>query len=119
MSKDLKYFKDSEFKCPCCGANDMCPSFKAKLDLAREKAEVPFKITSGYRCEAHNKEVGGSKTSSHLNGFAVDIAVGDSATRFAVIGGLVEAGFNRIGIGKTFIHVDMDSEKSPYVCWLY
>ena len=34
--------------------------------------EVPLKVNSGFRTEAHNDEVGGSKTSSHLKGLAGD-----------------------------------------------
>ena len=33
----------------------------------------PMFITSGFRCEKLNKKVGGSKTSSHKDGFAVDL----------------------------------------------
>jgi len=33
----------------------------------------PIKISSGYRCKALNKKVGGSKTSAHILGFAADL----------------------------------------------
>ena len=33
----------------------------------------PITVTSGYRCPALNKAVGGSKTSDHMNGCAADI----------------------------------------------
>jgi uncharacterized protein YcbK (DUF882 family) len=88
------------------------------LDLARELAEVPFKITSGYRCEKHNQEVGGVKNSSHLKGYAVDIYVSNNLARLQILKGLIIAGLRRIGIGKDFIHVDVDPEKTNNV-WLY
>ena len=32
---------------------------------------------------------------------------------------LIRAGFKRIGIGSTFIHVDLDLDKPQNVFWLY
>ena len=32
---------------------------------------------------------------------------------------LVEVGFTRIGVGNTFIHVDIDENKSSNVIWTY
>ena len=43
------------------------------LDPLREVWGSAIKVSSGYRCEKLNKAVGGSKTSSHLFGFAVDL----------------------------------------------
>ena len=43
------------------------------LDQIREKFGKPINVSSGYRCEKLNKFVGGSKTSSHLIGYGVDL----------------------------------------------
>lgn len=43
------------------------------LDPLREAYGKPITVTSGYRCEALNKAVGGSKTSEHMKGMAADI----------------------------------------------
>ena len=43
------------------------------LDPLREAWKSPIKVTSGYRCAALNKAVGGSSTSAHLYGYAADI----------------------------------------------
>lgn len=43
------------------------------LDKLRDKWGSAIKVTSGYRCSELNKIVGGSKTSSHLIGYAADI----------------------------------------------
>lgn len=94
-------------------------NFLAKLDEAREIAEIPFIINSAYRTKEHNKKVGGKPNSSHLRGLAVDIKATDSRTRFLVLQALISVGFNRIGIAKTFIHVDDDESKSKEVAWLY
>lgn len=43
------------------------------LDPIREAWGKPIIITSGYRSDALNKAVGGSKTSAHRSGLAVDV----------------------------------------------
>lgn len=46
------------------------------LDPLREAYGKPIKVNSGYRCEALNVVVGGSKTSQHRYGLAADITTG-------------------------------------------
>ena len=114
----LKYFKLSEFDdAPGTGKN-MKKEFLTKLDKARAIADVPFKITSGYRSKETNKRVGGVSTSSHLKGLAADISCKDSSTRQKIVNGLIQAGFTRIGIADTFIHCDTDKDKQDAI-WLY
>ena len=43
------------------------------LDPLREAWGSPIIINSGYRCPILNKAVGGSKTSSHMSGWSVDM----------------------------------------------
>lgn len=45
------------------------------LEPLREYLGKPIVITSGYRCEKLNRKVGGSSSSQHLYGQAVDIWV--------------------------------------------
>jgi uncharacterized protein YcbK (DUF882 family) len=113
------YFKEEEFNCPCCGINNMDKELLDILDKARDIAGVSFNITSGYRCSKHNKEVGGSNTSSHLLGLAVDISATNSTSRFKIIKSLLDVGIRRVGIAKTFIHCDIDASKAPEVAWVY
>lgn len=47
------------------------------LDPLREIYGKPIKVNSGYRCPELNKAVGGSKTSEHCFGFAVDLTGGN------------------------------------------
>lgn len=46
------------------------------LELIRKRARVPIRISSGFRCPPLNKAVGGSPSSRHLFGLAVDINQG-------------------------------------------
>lgn len=113
------YFTTREFACPCCGESRMDEDFVLKLDRARDGAGTLFHITSGFRCIEHNQKVGGSVSSSHMKGRAVDIATANSVDRFKILSALLRTGFKRIGVGKTFIHVDLDFDKTPDVTWVY
>lgn len=121
----LKYFELSEFDSPDSkgSGSNMTRDFLKKLDRARGIAKVPFKISSGFRTPQHNvnlKEQGykASANSSHLKGCAADIICKDSGTRQKIVDGLIQAGFTRIGIAKTFIHCDTDKDKNDAI-WLY
>jgi hypothetical protein len=122
----LKYFKRKEFACPCCGKSKMKTEFLIALDKARMCSNTSYKLNSGWRCQKHNDSLKHSKpNSSHIDGIAVDIACNGSRERALIIGGLLEAGFSRIGIGKTFIHADLadrlggENTKDEAVFWLY
>jgi len=120
MSRAFEYFRLMEFMCPCCQqVRPMQHTFINLLDKARAIANVPFVITSGYRCKDYNKYVGGVADSSHTKGYAADIQVENSHMRCKMLAALISVGFNRIGIADTFIHVDMDPDKPANVIWLY
>jgi len=112
------YFTDLEMACPCCENVDMDPEFMIRLNAARLIAGIPFVINSAYRCEKHNTWVGGKDFSSHLYGYAADIRCTSSASRFKVLNALCALRFKRIGIYKTFIHVDSDPNKVGDVVWV-
>ena len=123
---DLQYFRLEEFDSPDepGSGRRMCGDFLFMLDEARDIAQVPFRITSGYRTQKHQDELTArgyktSTTSAHLRGKAADIACTDSATRFRIVAALLAVGFDRVGISNGFIHVDNDETKAPGVVWLY
>jgi uncharacterized protein YcbK (DUF882 family) len=102
----------------------MDSDFLQMLDSAREIYGKPMVITSGFRTEAHNHHLksqgySASENSSHLKGLAADIKCTTSADRWAMVHSLTKAGFNRLGIAKTFIHVDTDESKPPFLIWTY
>ena len=114
----MKHFALSEFACPCCGKNEMDCSFLVRLDKAREYSKCSYTINSGYRCDKHNRIIGGRVNSSHLFGLAADIRAITSRRRFKILEGLILAGFDRIGIYKKFIRVDSDESKEKEIIWL-
>ena len=117
----MRYFNIEEFDSPDEPGSGqyMDNDFLEMLDQARHFAGIPFVINSGYRTKAHNIAVGGIKNSAHLDGFAADIMCRTSQQRMYMVGALLEAGFNRIGIGENFIHVDNDPNKEEDVIWTY
>ncbi len=118
---NLKYFSNEEFDSPDIvgSSSNMDDNFLQMLDNAREIANIPFKINSAYRSPKHNQAVGGKSNSSHLIGKAVDIAYTNSRERWIIITALQKAGFNRLGIAKTFVHTDSDESKAQNVIWTY
>ena len=72
-------------------------------------------VTSGLRCPAHNKAVGGEPNSSHLRGTALDIVPHDS--RASLIDYLWDKGNVRIITYETdkHVHVHLDEETSIWV----
>ena len=124
----LKYFNYSEFDSPDVQGSGqlMDKTLLEMLDEARDKFDKPIHINSGFRTPAHNEAVGGKMPdengnggSSHLKGLAVDIACTNSQDRFDLINCLLDVGFSRIGIAKTFIHADIDPDKAQGVIWTY
>lgn len=115
-----KYFKLEEFDSPDLkgSGENMDKEFLTLLSEARELANIPFKINSGYRTEKHNLKVGGRVGSSHIKGLACDIHCNNSVNRKIIVSALIKVGFKRIGIAKTFIHVDLDHDKTDSI-WLY
>jgi len=117
----MLHFELNEFDSPDDQGSGkyMDESFLSMLDDARGIAGIPFAINSGFRTPSHNAYVGGKKQSSHQFGYAVDLHCTDSRSRFIIIDALIKAGFSRIGIAKSFIHVDNDPDKDGKVSWVY
>ncbi|MDR1008016.1 MAG: peptidase M15 [Campylobacteraceae bacterium] len=105
------HFDNNEFTCKCgCGLNNISRLLVEKLERVRKACGVKFVITSGCRCAKHNAAVGGVANSSHVKGYAADIALTDY-NRVIIIQALRKE-FNRIGIAKNFVHVDVDPDLS-------
>ena len=117
-----RFFRDDEFKCPCCGESNMDEDFIERLDGLRAYCNFPFVITSGYRCPAHNAEVSSTGNNGpHTLGKAADIqASGERA--YDLITLARSYGFTGIGMAKTFVHLDTctkDERPSRPTAWPY
>lgn len=89
--------------------------------IERLERHVGYELVynSGFRCTECNEKAGGSENSPHLRGLAVDIRVVGSSGRYVLIQAALELGFRRIGIGKKFVHLDVDLSLTQEVIWLY
>lgn len=119
------YFTPEEFRCKCgCGSCDVDSAFLDMLLKARKIANIPFRISSGCRCEKHNAFCGGTPDSDHLVNekqicCGADIKTTSDRERFIISKALLTAGFKRIGIAKSFIHAGENSKNPQEVIWLY
>ena len=102
------HFDLSEFACPCCKRVMLHPFLLEKLEKLRKIMERPIYITSGYRCFAYNRKVGGVANSYHLIGLAADIKVKD-INLIELLSYAEEIDFTGIGFyeKKNFLHLDV------------
>ena len=111
-----EHFKSSEFWCKCgCGeegpnGNHIMQDLVLKLEIVRTAIGKSMRINSGIRCLKHNRSIGSSDTSSHVKCIAADIGCRQMSDRHLLMLHLPKL-FDRIGIHKDFIHVDIDTDK--------
>ncbi len=88
-----------------------------------KKAKYPVfqKINSGARTAYWNSKVGGVSNSAHKmpKCMAVDISTPTITIRNKIVVMAKLIGFKRIGVGRTFVHLDIDTSKRQNVAWGY
>jgi uncharacterized protein YcbK (DUF882 family) len=117
------FFDLKEFECKCKDKNcegklpqmRMNPTLIQALNRIREELGKPIRVTSAFRCTAHNKAVGGVAHSTHRTGYAADIQCEDMVKLLELVE--AEKEFRGIGVAKTFIHVDV--RPTPRKRWTY
>lgn len=77
-----------------------------KLQALREAYGKVLFVTSGARCKAWNKKVGGAPSSQHLTGNAADLEPQDRGDLELLASLAEKVGMGGIGVAKAFIHVD-------------
>jgi hypothetical protein len=105
----MKWFKEKEFVCRCCG--ELPPFAKENtvalvhevLDPARERLGKPIIVNSGYRCAKHNREVGGATNSQHMKGEAADVHCDDNKKLLKLL--MESQKYDQLIIYPTFLHV--------------
>lgn len=116
-----EFFAESEFRrcSPPCSLQDMKQEFMDVLDEVRRCAGIPLVITCAYRSPKWDLARGRSGNSAHTKGLGIDIVANSSATRMKVVSAALEVGIKRIGIGKGFVHLDIDKSLPGDVMWHY
>lgn len=106
-------FRAYELEChgeDCCGhAVVVVPKLARALQALRWRLGVALSPSCGYRCPKHNKEVGGSQTSDHLTGEAVDIPTPRGIEPKELAALCLRCGFSRAGYYPTrnFVHASV------------
>lgn len=65
--------------------NNMSRLCELVLDPVRKQLGTPISVTSGFRCPALNKRVGGVSNSQHLSGLAADLKSKDLSELFEAL----------------------------------
>ena len=119
----MSYFQPAEFYCPCpdacVGKRDANARLRIKLERVRELYGKAIIVNSGVRCTKHNAAVGGVDSSEHVAGLGADLRCSTSRARAFLLGAVLAAGFRRVGIAKSFIHVGASEELDQDVVWVY
>jgi len=116
------HFNADEFACKCgknCDAVSIDLDLVKKLEKVRVKCDFALKINSGVRCVEYNRKKKGKSKSAHIMGRGVDIHCVHSWNRWMIIFWAIRYGFKRIGIGSTFIHLDLDDALPEPRIWTY
>lgn len=75
MKYEVRFFTLDEFRCKCgCDRVHIASGLVFLLDLMRAQMNSPLVITSGFRCQEHNKTVSKAINSRHTRGLAADVA---------------------------------------------
>lgn len=114
MDRISEHFTIEEHFCQCrkCEEQRIDPRLYPALERLRSKVGRSLPITSGFRCEAHNRAIGGKRFSQHVHGTAVDIAVPNKHQALRIARAAVEFGFGGVGLYETFVHLDLRETKS-------
>lgn len=80
------------------------------MERVRAALRKPILISSGYRSPKVNRAVGGSKTSAHMAGFAVDFICPGFGTPLDVCRAILVAGlkFDQLIEEGTWVHISFD-----------
>lgn len=112
-------FRSVEFDCHgvgCCDETLVDMQLVEYLQKIRDHFGKPIIISSGYRCERHNRSVGGATASKHKAGMAADIMISGVApsevAKYAESIGVKGIGLYETAKDGYFVHIDTRVTKS-------
>lgn len=116
--KLTRNFKSTEFDCKgkgCCSKTPIDIELVGYLQVIRNYFGKPVTINSGYRCQKHNKNVGGVTNSKHCAGMAADVVVkGVSPAKVADFCETLMKNTGGVGRYKNFTHIDCRAQKARW-----
>lgn len=117
MGNISKHFDREEFACKCCKCESIAVDHELieVLEKLRNHTGQPITITSAYRCQKHNKSVGGATKSKHRLGIAADIQVKNFSP--ADIASYFRNQYpTKYGVGEysSFVHIDVRQDAARW-----
>lgn len=124
-----QHFLATEFQCPCshpnCTNQRVSRELINRLESVRDAISTQLAITSGYRCPEYQADLKtkGYETaighSQHELGNAADLTLPgrSSVDLTTLLLPELKKSFKAIGVGRSFIHVDLRSDKER--SWTY
>ena len=115
---------DPKLACTClhpdCDQRTVNQATLIKLQVVRDIVKHGLVVTSGGRCPNHPNEIHRTTPADHQNGKGVDVSANGS-TRGNIVQAGLKAGFNAIGVAKTFVHLGYRTElpKGHLTMWTY
>lgn len=112
-------FKSTEFDCHgsgCCSTTLIDSQLVNYLQKIRNHFGKSVTINSAYRCETHNKKIGGGSNSYHKKGQAADIKVSGvtpaEVAKYAESIGILGIGLYETNTDGYFVHIDTRTKKA-------
>lgn len=116
---------DKKLSCNCghpdCDERSVNQPTLNKGQVVRDNANRPLIVTSGGRCPNHPDEIHRTKPADHQKCNAMDVFVSGGLQRGQIVNLGIKAGFNAIGVAKTFVHLGYREELEPgeVMMWTY
>ena len=117
---EIRHFKPEEFALP----ERLRWEMLKRLDDLREACGFALVVTSSFRDVDKNAAVGGANNSSHClaadgmySGVDLQFDLG-GAGRFILMREIFRVGFNRIGVYKKHIHLDIEDRLLQQQLWV-
>ncbi len=115
---------DPKLLCTCghpdCDERSVDQDTLNRAQRGREIVGHSLTVTSGGRCPNHPDEAHRTTPADHQKRKGIDISVNGS-TRGNIVQAGLDAGFNAIGVAKTFVHWGYRPELPPghVTMWVY
>ena len=125
LTANFNPLSDTKLLCTCghkgCDQRSVNQKTLNMLQDVRWHIKRPMVITSGGRCPNHPNEVNRAIPADHQKQQGVDVAIVGGLERGEIVSNGIAAGFNAIGVAKTFIHLGYRPElpEGKVIMWTY
>jgi len=105
---------------PLCDKRSVDQPTLNMTQKVREIVGHPMSVTSGGRCQYHPDEQHRTTPADHQKRKGIDVGA-NGETRGNIVNAGIKAGFNAIGVAKTFVHLGYRPELPPghITMWVY